>query len=302
MILRGSTSARQGYTLLEVLLASAISVILLGALYVSFDLTLRQTNAGREVVEQGDLSRAIVNRVSSDLVLSLGPLQAKSGGGLPPEGATTTSSAGATSSETTSEPSTDAVTDVIPTDTSSLTLPEGSQAADISFSGGVFGTSNQLTLFISRVPVALTDNSGSLASGATDTRSDLRRVIYYLSTAGGLCRQERPWVTSDGVRNSAEPDRSDEDADLIAEEITDVYFEYFDGSGWAGEWSGSDTSSDGKTVVGPPRAIRMTITYLPLGQSTSKTIEHVIPIRAAMGLYQPPVTEEPVDPTNTTGN
>jgi hypothetical protein len=61
--------------------------------------------------------------------------------------------------------------------------------------------------------------------------ADLRRITYYRG-ASGLCRQERPWVTSDGVWNSADADRTDELGDLLAEEITDVQFQYFDGSSW----------------------------------------------------------------------
>jgi hypothetical protein len=97
-------------------------------------------------------------------------------------------------------------------------------------------------------------------------------------------------VTDDGVRNSYDPDRSTEDTDVIAEEVTDASFEFFDGSSWAGEWDGSLTQTDGKTVQGPPRAVRMTLTFqTPNG--LSRQLQHVFPLRAAVGLYQPPVEE-----------
>ena len=49
--------SRPGYTLLEVLLASAIGVLLMGALYVAMDVQLRHAQAGRELIEQGTLVR-----------------------------------------------------------------------------------------------------------------------------------------------------------------------------------------------------------------------------------------------------
>ena len=51
---------RGGFTLLEVLLASALAVILMAALYVALDVQLRLADAGRESIEQATLTRAIV--------------------------------------------------------------------------------------------------------------------------------------------------------------------------------------------------------------------------------------------------
>ena len=48
-------SRRRGYTLLEILVASAIAVLLMSALYVAVDLQLRHAQAGREVIEQSVL-------------------------------------------------------------------------------------------------------------------------------------------------------------------------------------------------------------------------------------------------------
>jgi prepilin-type N-terminal cleavage/methylation domain-containing protein len=286
-------AARPGFTLLEVLLASAIGVLLLGGLYVAFDLTLRQTDAGREAVERGDLSRAIVNRMAMDLSASLGPLQPKSGGGITQQAGTTTSSGTTSSSSSTSGGSSSEDT------TGSTETTEEEAAADVPFQGGVFGTETQLTLYISRVPPALTTVESADGSGLADARPDLRRVTYYLGAGGGLCRQEKPWVTADGVRNSVDPDTADEPFDLLSDEVTDVAFEYFDGSGWAGQWSGSDTAADGKTPLGPPRAIRVTLTIQP-GGGPAKVVRHVFPVRAAVGLYQPP-TAETTDAASTTG-
>jgi hypothetical protein len=174
-------------------------------------------------------------------------------------------------------------------------------AADVPFQAGVIGNDTQVTLFVSRVPSTLTDPTAA-AAGDDLLPADLRRVTIYLGSNGGLCRQERPWVTADGVRNSADPDRTDEAADLIAPEVTGLSFEYFDGSAWQTVWDGSTPNTDGKSVLGPPRAIRATITFEfpePGGLVTTKTVVHVFPVRAANGTTPPPVATD--DSTTDTG-
>jgi prepilin-type N-terminal cleavage/methylation domain-containing protein len=296
---------RPGFTLLEVLLASAIAVMLLGALYISFDMTLRQTDAGREAVAQGDLGRALVNRMSIDIAGCLGPMPPKSGGGTTGTAVTpTTPTTPSTPAPSTPAPSAPSGTDTESEpdsgdDTSTPETGTGTEAAaDVPFQAGVFGGPQQLTLFGSRVPPGLT-NRETVAAGTDQVPADLMRATYYLHSSGrGLCRQVRPWVTADGVRNSFDPDRSTEDADLIAEEVTDLYFEYFDGASWAGEWDGSQTQTDGKSVQGPPRAVRVTLT-LQTPSGRVKQIQHTFPLRAAVGLYQPPV--DPAATTSTEG-
>ena len=71
---------RPGYTLLEVLLASAIALFLLAGLYVAMDVTLVRMDITRTMVASNDLSRAVANRMTSDLANTLGPLPPKSGG------------------------------------------------------------------------------------------------------------------------------------------------------------------------------------------------------------------------------
>jgi len=293
---------RAGFTLLEVLLASAIAVFLLGALYVAFDMTLRQTDAGREAAAHGDLGRAIVNRMSIDLSGCLGQLQPNSGGastgsqssGSSSSGTSSTASGTSTTAATassTATTSTAAMSSTATTGSSSTTTTNSamsSLAPDFPFQAGVYGSNQQLTLFLSRVPPSLLSNE-TIAGGTDQQPSDQLRVIYYPSSSGqGLCRQVRQWVTADGVRNSTDPDPGTEQDDLLAEEVTDVQFEYFDGASWQTAWDGSQTQSDGVTLQGPPRAIRVTLTIQPAGAKTTQQIQHVFPIRASIGVtYQP---------------
>jgi hypothetical protein len=165
----------------------------------------------------------------------------------------------------------------------------------------VFGSGNQLTLFVSRVPPDLVNPESALLTelGGADPRSDMRRVTYYLGSSGGLCRQEQFLVTANGIRNSTDPDLSQEASDLIAPEVTALSFEYFNGSTWLTEWAGDDSAEDGLSVIGPPRAIRMTLT-LQQPNGKEKQIQHVFVVRSAPGLYTPPTDSTTTDTTTDT--
>ena len=218
-----------------------------------------------------DLS-AVVNRLTADLSASAGLLP-------PMSGPVAASGSGGGS------------TDAVDTST------------DIPLPCGVVGSDKQVTIFATRVPTALTDPD-AVATPDVLRPGDLRRVTYYLGPTGGLCRQERPWVTADGVRNSADPDPSTADTDVIAPEVTDATFEYFSGGVWNSEWDGTTTGTDGVTQQGPPRAIRVTLQLSypsPAGGTKQKTVVHVIPVRTAVGSYLPDDTTATTS-TTTGGN
>ncbi len=309
---------RPGFSLLEVLLASAIAILLLGALYAAFDVTVRQTQASRDAVDSDNLSRAVFNRMSVDLSSSLVPLPPLSGGNTAnntftddtvdpattdPAAATATDAAATDAAATT----TPAATTTTPgTAAEDATAAPAAMATGFPFQAGVKGDSKQLTVFVSRLPDVMGDAArfAADADGGPDGASDMRRVSYWLSGTGrGLCRQVRDEVTADGVGNSTDPDRTDEADDVIADEVVDVQFEYFDGSGWAAEWDGSAVSADGATPQGPPRAVRVTLTVevaptRPGEPPFLKRSQQVIPIRAAAGLATPDVAPaaEATDP------
>lgn len=301
---RKKHETRRGFTLLEVLLASLIAVFLLGGLYVAFDVTLRQTNEARDGVASSNLSRAVFNKMSLDLASTLSPLPPKSGGN-----SSSTSSDGSTTSSDGSTMSTDGSTTTATT-TDDTTDTSSAASADIPFQAGVIGSQTQLTIFMSRVPLALGDANtfSQVIAQTTDgstAGSDLLRVTYWLNSSGsGLCRQERQWVTADGIRNSTDPDLSDETGDTIADEVTELSFEYFDGSTgeWLTEWDGSTAGPDGVTPTGPPRAIRVTMTLqIPSSrgeQPTTRTVTQVLPIRTAAGLSTPTL----LDTSGTSGS
>ncbi len=279
-------------------MASVIGLLLMAALYAAFTLILNDTSVGRDMTAESNLSRGIINRVGIDLGSPVGMLGPRSGG-----------DPGTTAAATDSEATTTATTAAASTDTTSTdgTSPV-TTGADIPFQAGIVGTNNQLIIFLSRSPDYLRKR-GVAADPTAPAPSDLVKVTYYMhSTGKGLCRQEQQWVTSDGIWNTTDPDRTNEDGDRIAPEVVNVSFEYASGSGYTSSWDGSVADASGATNQGPPRAVRMTITLefiLKDGTTTTKDVSHVYPIRAAIGtggsVYTPPSTATSGTGTATTG-
>ncbi len=324
---RTHSTRRAGFTLLEILLATLISTLLLAALYLMMSVTLRQTQSSRDASEVEDLSRGIFNKMAVDLNGVLAPLPPRSGGNplastsssstqsATTSGATTSSGTGATTgssgstapaTSTASTPTTGTTTSgtgTTSTDTGTDTTSTG--AADSSFQGGVIGKDKRLTVFAGRVPEVF----GRFGERGEQVRADQRQIIYWVAD-GGLYRLERPWVTSDDVRSSlesdADPDPESPDAVLVAPEVSDVTFEYTDGSSWVAEWNGADPGPDGVTPLGPPRAIRVTLVIkVSTGKSNEtveKTLTQVIPVRSAPGTNTPVFVEPPVDGATDTSS
>jgi len=280
---------RAAFTLLEMLLATAIAVLLFGALYVALEAHLRHVDAGREVVEESVLARALLARIGNDISASLPPLpppKASSGGssggsstgagGTPP----TSSSAGTGGNSSTTQGS-----------SSSTAAPSSNNlTGPVKFNLGVQGDSERLVLYITRLPRELNEPATGEAGANPIVASDLRRITYWLaggsSSPLGLGRQETRVATAD---EPLPPDVADEGSLVIAEEVKSLQFRYFDGSAWQDFWDGTALGADGKTPIGPPLAIEIRIGVAPAprpGQpewteETLKYHRHVVAIPTA---------------------
>lgn len=167
----------------------------------------------------------------------------------------------------------------------------------IPLQAGLIGMSNELTIFMTKTTSTsdlLASINGDLPPGIP-VASDIRRISYWLGSNGGLCRQEIPWFTSDQFYTMEtyvyEDGKSDQDY-LIASEVTNVLFEYYnndtqqDNSGWQEFWDGTQPGPDGVTPMGPPSAVRVTLTLKikdAHGKDSTKDYQQVIPIITANG-------------------
>jgi hypothetical protein len=162
----------------------------------------------------------------------------------------------------------------------------------------VQGTSNQLMLYTSQVPREAIQSLGG--NGMTNNQgiplvSDLRRITYWITSAGGLARQEVKAVTSDDEINNVPPGISDEAKCVIAPRVVNVVFQYYDGTAWQDSWDGTQPPQDGSSQApaGPPAAIAVTLTIAgpppANGQGSPQTYQyrHVVPIPTANNFVAP---------------
>ena len=265
---------RAGFTLLEVVLAMAIALLLLLALYVAVNTQLRLSQAAREVLEHGTLARSLQARIAGDISAHLGPV-------APERSQQGTGSTGGGSASGTAATSTAATTQ-----SSSLYGP-------VQFNLGVQGDASRLVLFVSRLhrdPRFLVNAAPEALAG----NSDLRRITYWLAGGAdaplGLARQVVHLVTSDELMSTIPPDIPDEPAHVIAEEVRGLSFSYFDGTSWLDTWDGTQPGADGTTPLGPPPAIAITLTIATSpganGEGSLKTYRHVVAIPTANGTVQ----------------
>jgi hypothetical protein len=281
---------REAFTLLEVLLASALAVVLMAALYVALDVQLRLAAAGRDSIEEARVTRAIVQRFDNDLACSVGPVAPPTGRTGTGTGAGTgtgtgtgTGSGAGTGSGTGTGMGTGGTT--TPAEDADAVVEMTTTTDVIPFQAGVIGESDRLTIFVARVA-----GRGRAATESPDAPSpaDIQRVTYWMSDRG-LCRQELPWLTSENIRTTVDPvpeDGKEEQDYVIADEVTRVQFEYWDGTAWAETWDGRQTNSDGQTLKGPPMAIRVRFWMQapgPEGDTIEKEFRHTIAVRGAPG-------------------
>jgi prepilin-type N-terminal cleavage/methylation domain-containing protein len=222
--------SRSAFTLLEVTLALAISLIILGGAYEVLNRQLYLAEIGRDLVEETALARVILDRMAADITASLG--------GVDPQ----------------------QLPDISSDSTEALLQAETFAPL---FNNGVEGTNSLLIIAASRVPrELLAADKRRLDSASLPKVSDLRRISYWFVDDGstaGLCRQELSGVTS-GDFDVKPPDVGDAATYLIAPEVSSVMFEFFDGVNWQSVWNGSSYAADGQTPLGPPSAIRVTLT------------------------------------------
>ncbi len=289
---------RSAYTLVEVLLALAIAVVLLGALYVAVDVQLRTAQAGRDKVEQSTLVRTIFNRFDSDAACVVGladtarfrRMQTSAASSASTAsaagGASTASTPSSSSATTTSSATTSTITSLSSTGTvSTYTNANGVQVVILPY--GVIGTAQTLNMFVNRVPREMLNAQIQQQEGTIPLAGDVRRISYWLLDGGGLARQEVKVLTSDDSgaidQNSLPPNV--DNPKVFIEEVKSLQFEYFDGTNWNDSWDSTQASTDGLTPIGSPVAIRVTVGVAQAGHPDlqPKSYQHVITFPTANG-------------------
>lgn len=292
---------RSGFTLIEVLIALGLSVMLISAIYASVDLYYRYQTLGRAEIRGQQLMRSLTRMMARDIGSVIQQ--------MPEPVAVTDSSgqaadaAGATSSTSNSTSSSNSSAS-LPSGSSFDSMAQGGNAQNSSsgtassFMGlvdaglpvvfGVVGTEELLHLTVSLPSRDL--NYRPLAESASpyDRSGDLLIVTFGLTTIDSLSMtllQKNLKTTRPGVglgrrtRDLYSPVATDEVLEpqhLIAPEVTELRFRYFDSGEWLDSW-------DSITMGRLPRAIEADFGFwnpplMRVGETNSRdpgTVTHV---------------------------
>lgn len=302
---RHAAARRSAFTLLEVVLAMAISMLLLAALYFALNIQVQTIGAARDKVEQAALARSLLNRMANDIAPGLAPVNPNRNRTQTTSGTSTTGTQGTgTTPPASTTPSTTGGDTSAPAD--AATPQQNVAALDLRVRGDL----NTLALYVTRIPrdfnPALLEAGLEVLPGV----GDIRQVRYFLSEGSadvpaGLMRQEIKRVTA----IDQEAPSPDELPILIAEEVRSLQFRYLDPGTrtWVEYWPVQETEADGVTAMGPPAAIEIILGVLPVGAAnratdgtTLKLYRHVVTIQTANGLAQQ-TQQQATTGTGTTG-
>jgi len=260
---------RRGLTLLETILAIGLSVVVMALLGMAIDLNLRQLDRRRNQVEQGQLARAVLQRIADDLrgtirfetvdFSGVGELA----GGLPDTGELDPSALG---DDGTGDDPADAESDEPQSVADSIAPPT---------MPGLYGTRYELEIDVSHLPrvdeyryVAIDDDA------PPRVMSDIKTVAYYVadpsgspasgSTVGvagsqeslGLVRREVDRAVARWAAESGGLASLDARAELLAPEVVSLELRYYNGEEWFDTW---DSDEEG----GLPFAVAVALAVAP---------------------------------------
>lgn len=278
---------RNGYTLLEVLIALALGMVLLGAVYASLSLYWKYSVAGQDEAREALLARQILRAIEIDLRSvvyhagsssstsssstsgsSTNSSSTSSGKSTATTGSTTGSSSGSTPSSGSSSTSSSSSTDPNATQTS----PDDALTQS---SSGLFGNTNTLLVHVSKP--SRTEMYGSMATGQAGggRMSDLQSVAYFVNGQGagalqgavsspGLCRMAGDRLLmqmADQVGNTAAMAANTR---LLAPEVASISFYYYDGTTWQVTW-------DSGTLGALPKAVEIVLELIPANNKKQAT-------------------------------
>ncbi|MBN2579940.1 MAG: prepilin-type N-terminal cleavage/methylation domain-containing protein [Pirellulales bacterium] len=255
----------RAFTLLEVILALALSVLVLAAIGFAISAHLRFFNAGRTGVEEAQLARAILSRIADDLRNAV-PYQSSSS-----SAATSTTTAASSSSasedeaasnpfEGNEEPGETEAGATEPTQETTVASDDLSTAAPEN-TPGLYGNAEQLELDVSRLPRR--DQLYWSLQGDEEINSwdrplgDVKNVVYFvrhgemdltpptlsvdpaLEQRPGLYRREMDRAAALYAAQRGGQATLDQAAELMAPEVEALEFRYFDGQEWLDYWDSS---------------------------------------------------------------
>ncbi len=263
--------AMRAFTLLEVLLTLAMSVVLMGLIGTAFQFYAVDMNVRNMDIQQTQLAASVMQMIEDDLratlhsepadmsgleellSASIGGEEGGGQGGSSGDSEEDLSAAGI-STEVEEEP-------IEAIETTNLDLTSG---VAVLQTPGLVGNQYQIQLDLSRLPrleeyVQLMDET---TTDLQDVPSDLKTVAYYVQadesiggvldslaeldpdaselTTGGLVRRSLDRAATVEAATMGNVNTLNQTGDLLAPEIKSIEFSYWDGLTWQLEWSSDE--------------------------------------------------------------
>ena len=282
---------RRAFSLIEVIVALALSVVLISAIYGAISLHWRYETLGRERIDRAQVSLAILRKMSEDVgsvMFSVPKVEE-------------------TEDSSTSETATEGVT----TTTEESTDSTATAAVEAPVSLGIVGTADSLQLDVSqpqvqdfvtvvdpsapsttplpiqsemvRVTWALVRPNRSLDPDATGLQSLITNPALARDVTDRL-QESVPDDTASALSTTSTATEIPESS-ILAREVVALQFRYYDGYSWVSEW---DSTEKGRL----PRAVEVSMGFLNQeykpagslnlpGSASMTTIKHVIQVPAS---------------------
>lgn len=263
---------RAGLSLIEVVIALALSAILLSSVYSAVRLYFHYSTAGQEEIERNQLVRVLFQKIEQDLrsvVYRPGDSASDTDSTESAETGTEASSSGGAGTGSTATASS--------TTTSSTTQSVSDPAAAYGGSdSGVFGDAQTIVLHVSLPRREMLNTSEIVGQMVGNRSSDLKTVSYFVAGTGtgglqavaashfatqtsgfqqgsnGLSRMEGDRLALQLADKSGNVSSLLGQTELLAPEVLRIQFRYFDGTIWSNQW---DSASYG----GLPRAVEVSL-------------------------------------------
>jgi len=250
-------SGRHGFTLLEVLIATALTVGLMAAVFGAIRMHHQRTSVGRLEIERGQIARAVLQRIAIDIRSVM----------FRPEPAAEEDAEGG-----------DELSEDLPAE---LADPDEAFYQD---SVGVIGNADKLVLHVSKpLPTRAFRNdeedlfhsdlvsvawfiAGGAGGGSLESLVANRFIDQIEINPGtprsfdlpvGLARTEGDRLEITLADEQGDYAAIAERAELLAPEIDAIFFRYFDGADWVEEW-------DSRALGALPLAIEIMIFFAPI--------------------------------------
>ncbi len=261
--------ARAGLSLVEVLIALAISGVLLTSVYSAISMYFHYSHSGQEEIAKNQLARVLLVRIEQDL---------RSIVYRPDDGSSKT--------EAPADTDTDTDTETEQPDKTELEVTDPSDAFAGSNSG-LFGDMQTIVLHVSRPRLDMLSNPQMSGPVVVSRTSDLKTVSYFVAGNGtsglqaaaashfasqnlggtgrstGLARMEGDRLALQLADKSGNVSSLLGQTQMLAPEVSRVNFRYYDGSLWTTTW---DSASFG----GLPRAVEITLELTFAAETTGQ--------------------------------